>query len=91
MNKTSQFSTPALAYSLKEAASIIGLGDRKFHQEVLDGKIDVVRIGKRRLITLEAINIYLEKNTVKAIDAASFAKNILESSAASPKKKKNKK
>lgn len=67
-----------MAFSLKEGARIVGLGDRKFHQEVLDGKIDVVKIGKRRLVTMAALSAYLEKNTVRAFDPTNEAQQILE-------------
>jgi high-affinity K+ transport system ATPase subunit B len=66
-----------IAFSLKEGARMVGLGDRKFHQEVLDGKIDVVKIGKRRLVTLSALTTYIDKNTVRAFDAADVARHIL--------------
>lgn len=68
---------PRLAYSIKEAAHLAGLGERKFHQLTLNGAVDVVRIGKRRLITPDAIAAFLAKNTVPAIDSADIAKRIL--------------
>lgn len=78
MEKRDSTNPPQLAYSLKDAARIIGLGGRKFHQEVLDGKIDVIKIGKRRLVTLAALTAYIDKNTVRAFDAPTIAKGIIE-------------
>jgi len=66
-----------MAYSLKEGARLAGLCERKFRQEVLDGKIDVVKIGKRRLVTPSALAAYINKNTVRAFDAADEARRIL--------------
>lgn len=90
MDKTLSTNSAQLAYSLKEAASIIGLGDRKFHQEVLDGKIDVVKIGKRRLVTRTALSNYLEVNTCRAFNATEEAQRILQSKKFQQRKKSKK-
>ena len=68
---------PQLAYSIPQGARSAGLGERKFHQLILNGAIASVKIGKRRLVTPEAIAAFLAKHTVPAIDSADIARRIL--------------
>jgi excisionase family DNA binding protein len=66
-----------LALSLAQGASAVGIGSRKFAQEIAAGKIPSVKIGKRRLVTPEALSKYIEEHTVRAHDASETARRIL--------------
>jgi len=65
------------AYSIKEAALSAGLSERNVHQLALQGAIASVKIGRRRLITPQALHAFLSKHTQPAIDPAKLAREIL--------------
>jgi excisionase family DNA binding protein len=50
-----------LAYSIEEAASLIGLGKSKFYLLVNEGEIATVKIGARRLVLASSLREYLEQ------------------------------
>lgn len=49
----------ALAHRIPEAAARIGLGRSKFLEEVANGHIHTVRVGRRVLVTEEELRRYL--------------------------------
>lgn len=49
-----------LAYSTKETSRATSLGRTRLFQLIADGKLQVVRIGKRTLIPAEALHKLLE-------------------------------
>ena len=56
-----------LCYSVKEAASAIGLSTRTIGKLVKSGLLPVVRVGKRVLIPAEAIQSWLVAESTKSI------------------------
>lgn len=66
-----------IAYALRDGAKLLGVSLRKLHGEILLGRIDSVKIGRRRLVTPAALNQYIQKNTIKAFNAADEAARIL--------------
>lgn len=48
-----------LAYSVKEAASISGIGVTKLYQEIKAGRLKARKFGKRTLVTSEAISEWI--------------------------------
>ena len=51
-----------LAYSIADAAQLLGIGQTKMKDEIRDGKIAIVKVGKRRRILKAEINRYLLRN-----------------------------
>lgn len=49
-------------YTLKETASMLKISYVFMSQLVKEGKIQAVRVGKRKLITRQALEEFLEKN-----------------------------
>lgn len=49
----------ALAYRVPQAAQLIGLGERKTWQLVLNGSIESVKVGSARLITRDALQRFI--------------------------------
>lgn len=60
---------PPLAVSPSEAARLLGIGRTKIYEEIASGCLRSAKIGKRRLITVDAIKDWL---------AAREAENALE-------------
>ncbi len=65
------------AFSIREAARSAGLSERNVHQLALIGAIASVKVGRRRLITPQALDAFLAKHTQPAIDPAEIARKIL--------------
>lgn len=53
------------AYSAEEAGKILHVQGRTVRQWIADGKIKGVRVGRRWIITREALEDYLEENTYR--------------------------
>ncbi len=49
-----------LAFSVNEAASIVGLGQTKMREIINANQIHTVRVGRRILVPRKAIEVYLE-------------------------------
>lgn len=49
-----------LAYTIPEAAQNIGIGRTTLYAEITAGNIETVTIGRRRLITRQALERYLQ-------------------------------
>lgn len=56
---------PKLAHSIKESASILGIGVTKIYQEINEGRLKAQKFGKRTLITAKALSEWL--NSLPAI------------------------
>lgn len=54
-----------LAHSIKESASILGIGVTKIYQEISEGRLKARKFGKRTLVTAEALSQWL--NNLPAI------------------------
>jgi len=52
--------TQTLAVSVAEAAKIVGLGRTKVYAAIADGTLPTVKIGRRRLVRIEALNQWLK-------------------------------
>lgn len=50
-----------LAYDLKTAAKLVSLSPRKLDQLIEQGRLQIVRIDRRRLVTPEALRALLEE------------------------------
>lgn len=51
--------TERVAYSIPEAAELLGVGRTTLYAEVAAGRLATVTIGRRRLVTRDAIDAYL--------------------------------
>lgn len=54
-----------LAHSIKESASILGIGVTKIYKEISEGRLKARKFGKRTLITTEALSEWI--NALPAI------------------------
>lgn len=66
------------AFDVPTSAQIIGSSARVIWDEVKNRKIAHFRIGKRVLISRIAINEYISRNTIPAIDGKAIARELLE-------------
>lgn len=48
-----------LAYSIKEASTLLGIGVTKTYQEIREGRLQMKKFGRRSLITAEALKQWL--------------------------------
>lgn len=55
-----------LDYSLKDAANVLGIGLTKLSELIADNEIESVTVGRRRLISQDAIVAYREKRSEAA-------------------------
>jgi len=62
--------------SIMEAAELLGIKRRTFYYLLEERQIDFVQIGSRRLIRPEAIEEYIQRNTVKRFDREACRKQI---------------
>jgi excisionase family DNA binding protein len=53
----------AICYSVKMAAEECGLSERTIHAAIKDGRLQVIRVGRRVLITPTALDDYLNGRT----------------------------
>lgn len=51
--------TERVAFSITEAAELLGVGRTTLYNEVAAGRLPTVTIGRRRLITRTAVDAYL--------------------------------
>ena len=56
----------AICYSVKTAAEECGLSERTIHAAIKQGRLQVMRVGRRVLITPTALNDYLNGKTGKS-------------------------
>ncbi len=56
------------AYRIPVAAARIGISERKLRDEIARGRISVCRIGSRQVITPQAIQAYLARNSASGKD-----------------------
>jgi excisionase family DNA binding protein len=55
-----------ICFSVKSAAEQCGLSERTIHAAIKDGRLEVMRVGRRVLITPTALNDYLNGKTDKS-------------------------
>lgn len=55
-----------MAVSIPVAAELLSVSVRLVHYMLTDGRLDSVRIGKRRLIPIDSIDAYIEANRTRA-------------------------
>ncbi len=55
-----QVQHPPLAYSVADACRISSIGKTYLYQLVNDGKLDLIKVGRRSLITAESLNRLLK-------------------------------
>lgn len=69
---------PAHLYTVKEAAKLLRVSERLIRRLIECRELSHYRINSRVLISQEAINEYLTKHYVPAINAKEIARKILE-------------
>lgn len=55
-----------LAYSIKQAAVMVGLGKSKLYELIRAGELPTVMVGNRRLVRAEALSEFLRAREVRA-------------------------
>lgn len=63
-------STPKLSYSVEEAAQILGIGRDRFFKELKAGAIKSFKAGKRRLVSMSALETYIKDRETESNKAA---------------------
>lgn len=53
-----------LAYSIKEAGYTLSLGTTKIYELINDGQLEVVKLGRKTLITSASIIALIERATI---------------------------
>jgi excisionase family DNA binding protein len=56
----------AICYSVKTAAEECGLSERTLHAAIKDGRLQVMRVGRRVLISPKDLEAYLRGNASKS-------------------------
>ena len=59
-----------LAYPIPEAAAELGIGRTTLYGEIAAGRLPTITIGRRRLVTRQALEDYLAARVARAGDAA---------------------
>jgi len=59
-----------LAYGIPEAAAVIGIGRTTLYAEIGAGRLPTITIGRRRLVTRDALEDYLDRCAAEPLDAA---------------------
>jgi excisionase family DNA binding protein len=54
-----------LTLTLQDALGVCGLGRTKFYELIKNGKIQSIRVGKRRLIVYASLKTFLEQGDEK--------------------------
>jgi putative molybdopterin biosynthesis protein len=62
-----------LLLTIEESARLLGLGRSKFYTEVLSGRCESVKVGKRRLVPLRSLESYVERLLQESGSPASSA------------------
>ena len=75
-----------VAYSVAEVAEQLGISQRKLRQELREGRIGFVRVGRRVLITGSQLKEFLDCGAVASFDASVEARTILGSGKAMVRK-----
>ena len=55
-----------LFVSVNDGAKILGLGRSKFYEEAKQGRIQLVKLGKRSLVSMASLKAFAESLTLKA-------------------------
>lgn len=55
-----------LVLDVEEGARMVGLGRSKFYMELLSGRCESIKIGRRRLVPKQALVEYLERLRAEA-------------------------
>jgi excisionase family DNA binding protein len=56
----------AISFSVKEAAEQCSLSERTIHAAIKDGRITVLRVGRRVLITVSALQDFLNGRSARS-------------------------
>lgn len=56
----------AISFSVRVAAAESGLSERTIHTAIKEGRLKIMRVGRRVLITPAALNDYLHGKTAKS-------------------------
>lgn len=54
---------PRVSFSIEEAAGALGIGRTYVYQLIKEGRLQVVRLGRRTLVPMDAIQDLLQMNT----------------------------
>lgn len=68
-----------MTFSVTEVARQLSISVRKLRQEMSQGRIGYVRLGRRVLMTVDQIDQYIAGNSVHASDVTSVAAEIAKS------------
>lgn len=55
----------ALLLSVADAKKLIGIGQTKFYELMDAGELEVVKIGRKTMVTRASLVAFIERNTVK--------------------------
>lgn len=56
-----------LTLSINEAARVLGLGRTSIYALIADGRLDVVKIGRRTLVTTDSIHRLIESQSKRSM------------------------
>jgi excisionase family DNA binding protein len=59
---------PKRGYSVEEAADYIGVSPRTVRSMIYTGKIPVVSCGRRLILDLQDLNVWLDRNKIRILD-----------------------
>ena len=66
MPKEAAFAPERMAFSVETGAQIVGVAPRTLWKAVASGELETVKIGRRRLVTREALRDYLARHVESA-------------------------
>lgn len=70
LEKTKKGAVPAeLLLSLEEACRRLGIGRTTLYQQMKEGKLAYVKIGRRRLVSVKAIERFIEQHENEEAEA----------------------
>lgn len=61
--KNVAFQHKNLAYSVKDLARIVGISERKIHDEIKSGRLRISRVGRRVLIPANEVDLWLSSDS----------------------------
>ncbi|AMU99413.1 excisionase family DNA-binding protein [Xanthomonas citri] len=59
--------TDRLSYTLEEASEVTGLGRTTFYQQIALNQIRTFKVGRRRLVSAQALREFIEKKEREAV------------------------
>ena len=65
------------ALSIRDVANNLGCSETKVRKDIRDRKLDFFRVGRSIRIKQQALDAYIERNTVQSVDAKAIARSIL--------------